>query len=159
MQFVIMTPNRKAQLEALGRIVEAMSNVELNVMLSFSMMAKIEIGVIQSMLAGESIGKILAMLESVFAYKVKDEQLLKPFSLALDKLRKSIKARNDIMHSILFVSDAESIHRLKISKGGNEMPVKWDPVDVDINGLNKIADDIMYANQEFIHFFTQHFTV
>lgn len=99
-----MTPNRKAHLEALGRIVEAMSNVEFNIVLSFSIMSKIDLGVLQSMLAGESVGKVLSMLESVFIYKIKDEKLLNTFGKILQKLRDSITERNDTIHSVLYVT-------------------------------------------------------
>ncbi|MBU1423616.1 MAG: hypothetical protein KKF20_04555 [Bacteroidetes bacterium] len=111
------------------------------------------------MVAGESTDTLLRVLDSVFAYKVRDAQLHKEFNDIIRKLRDVNTRRNQHIHALWFITDKSTAHKVRFIKGKKGQPIEWDSINVDVTEIEKLADEILYATSELEKFTRSHFKI
>lgn len=139
---VLLTPERQRLLIALGRIVMGMGSLETQVVIAITTVARMNYGACQSLVAGENLESLFKMLDSIFAYEVRDGFLKEQFLVILKQLRDVNDRRNQYLHSHLMFTDGADVIKSKFTKGKKGTPLHWKPHSVPIEDFEKLSDDI-----------------
>ncbi len=136
----------------MGSIEVNMGFLEIYVDAAISTLMKTNHGLCLSIIAGENIATKLKMLDSVFSYCIRDESLTNEFASVLKSLGDANQKRGEMMHSLIFLTDASHLHKIKFTKGKKGVPLKWDSKDINVADLESLADDILTSTRKLDKF-------
>jgi hypothetical protein len=98
-----------------------------------------------------SFRKLLAILSSLFRYRVSDDLLVQSLDDLLKNAAKVEDKRNTFIHSVWFVDNSGTSSRVKLTvrqKHGFQIQNE----DVDDKRLNEFADELLGLADEFVTF-------
>jgi hypothetical protein len=143
---------KERQLIALGSIEVNMGFLETYVDVAISTLLRINHGLCLSIIAGENLAVKFKILDSVFSYCIRNQALTKQFAVVLKLLRDANERRGQMMHSLIFLTDAAHLHKIKITKGEKGVPLKWDSKDIGVVQLESLANDILASARKLDKF-------
>jgi hypothetical protein len=146
------TKEEQRQLIAIGLVVVHIGALELMIDHAISQISKMNLGVVLSFVAGEIVETKIKILESVFSYCFRENDIHKKFERIIASLRDVNKRRGELVHTRLNLSNTDQLNSYKPTRGKKDKPPSWNFKTHNVLEFENLGNDIVDATVTFARF-------